>query len=246
MTDPQRARPSGRSDLVDAASQRVWDDRAGTWDEVAATGAFVGFRDAVLAELPPSGDLVALDLGCGTGLLTLPIARRFARAIGLDSSTAMLARLAGHAAREGITTIDLVHADMRQLPLDTASVDLVVSCYAFHHLTDTGKAVCLAEVRRVLRPGGRLVVVDMMFGLGIGRRDRAIIATKVRLLLAKGPAGVMRLARNAGRIAIRRWEHPSPPEWWRAELPRHGFEQVRVHDLAFEAGLAVASRGDHP
>jgi ubiquinone/menaquinone biosynthesis C-methylase UbiE len=162
------------------------------------------------------------------------------RVIAVDVSPAMLERLALHAHEQGVNGIQLVHGDMRRLPLPDASVDVVISCYAFHHLVDDGKELSAAEVYRVLRPGGRLVVVDMMFKLGLGGRDGKIVRAKVKALLRLGVPGVIRLVKNGARVARGRWEHPATLEWWQQMLERRGFADVEVRPLQFEAGLASA------
>jgi len=85
-----------------------------------------------------------------------------------------------------------------------------------------------------------MVTVDMMFRISLAARDRRIVAAKVRLLLRAGPRGVVRLARNAVRVATRRWEHPASLDWWSRTLERRGFADVRVEALEHEAGIAVA------
>ena len=217
-----------------------WDGRADGWDEVAHSPAFTRFCDAILTAAAIGPDAVVVDVGCGTGLVTLPAARMCRTAIGLDASATMLERLTEHARAAGVENVSLIHGDMRRLPLPDASVDVVVSCYAFHHLTDDGKELAAAEAFRVLRPGGRMVTVDMMFRISLAARDRRIVASKVRLLLRAGPGGVVRLVRNAFRVATRRWEHPASLEWWSQTLERRGFEDVRVEPLEHEAGLARA------
>ena len=78
------------------------------------------------------------------------------------------------AAERRITNIETITADIRSLPLPDECASVVVSNYAFHHLDHHGKQLALTEARRILRPGGRLVIADMMFGLSLRERDRQI------------------------------------------------------------------------
>jgi ubiquinone/menaquinone biosynthesis C-methylase UbiE len=188
-----------------------------------------------------SGDTV-VDLGAGTGLLTLAAARTSDNVIAVDYSQPMLDRLQKHAATVDLDRIACVRADLRELPLPDDIADVVVSSYAFHHVDDDGKALALAEARRVLRPGGRLVVLDMMFALSLRASDRRIIAAKVGAIARKGPAGFVRIARNAGRVATGRWEHPTSPESWQRLLEARQFVDVQVGMLENEAGIAFARR----
>lgn len=219
-----------------------WDSRVEAWEEVSATDSFRALRDRVLAEAAPRGDERALDLGAGTGLLTRALAPRVASVAALDISEAMLDRLDAKAAADGILNIEAVAGDMRSLPFADEEFDLVVSNYAFHHLDDEAKELALAETRRVLRPGGRLVVCDMMFSLSLQPRDRRLVLSKIRAIAARGPAGLLRIARNAGRLAMGTWEHPTPPETWEAMLRERRFDDVHVEVLRHEAGLATATR----
>jgi ubiquinone/menaquinone biosynthesis C-methylase UbiE len=239
-------RPAGgapsiaRGPVLDGSLAQTWDTRVEAWSAVCATPVFQSFRDRIVREAQLTGVETLLDLGCGTGLVALAATGHCARVIGLDVSREMLRRVAGAAlAFDGL---EFILADMRRIPLPDASVDVITSCYAFHHLGDDGKELAAAEAFRVLRPGGRLVVVDMMFALTLAPRNRRIVASKVAMLIRMGPAGVVRLARNAARMASGRWEHPASPAWWDAMLERRGFEEVSVVPLVHEAGLATCRR----
>jgi ubiquinone/menaquinone biosynthesis C-methylase UbiE len=219
-----------------------WNARVDAWEQVAASPAFLRLRDALLERARPAAGEVVLDLGCGTGLAALAAAPHCATVHALDASGDMLRRLAERAGAAGFENVELILGDMRRIPLPDRSVDLVMSNYALHHLGDDGKELAIAEALRVLRPGGRLVVVDMMFQLTLGARDRRIVAQKVALMVRAGPAGVARLVRNGWRVARGTWEHPASLEWWAQMLERRGLVAVEVVPLEHEAGLACGVR----
>ena len=219
-----------------------WDERVSAWEEVAATQSFQDLQQRILEEARPAPADVALDLGAGTGLLTIPLAKQVSEVIAVDISSAMLARLRQHADESQVTNLTCIEADLRVLPLDDDAVTLAVSNYTFHHLADADKELALAEVRRVLAPGGRLVVCDMMFSLSLAPRDRRVIIDKLAAIGRRGPGGWWRIARNVGRVAAGRWERPAPAEVWEQMLERRRFSDIRVELVEQEAGLACATR----
>ena len=219
-----------------------WDERVDAWEEVASGEAFLALRDRIveLAE-PQAGDRV-VDLGAGTGLVTLALAPCVEEVVAVDISERMLERLEAQAAADGVHNLRALEADLRHLPVDDESATLVVSNYAFHHLDDAGKELALSEARRILRPGGRLVLCDMMFSLSLKPRDRRVVLEKVVAMLKRGPAGVVRILRNAARVVAGRWEQPARPETWEEMLEARGFVDVRIELLEHEAAIATARR----
>ncbi len=130
--------------------------------------------------------------------------------------------------------------DLAHLELPDSSVDLVVSNYALHHLTNDDKVALVGRVSRWLRPGGRLVVADMMFGRGTSRRDRAIIRGKLLSLARLGPGGLWRIAKNLWRFGVRRGtEMPASPDFWRGALSASGFEAISFDPVVAEAGVVT-------
>jgi ubiquinone/menaquinone biosynthesis C-methylase UbiE len=103
-----------------------------------------------------------LDLGCGTGEMALAIARvrPGVKLIGVDGDAEVLKRADAKARVEGVE-LELHEALADRVPLPDASVDCVVSTLMFHHLEPATKRAALTEARRVLRPGGRLLVCDI-------------------------------------------------------------------------------------
>jgi SAM-dependent methyltransferase len=129
------------------------------------------------------------------------------------------------------------------LPLADASATLVVSNYCYHHLSDDDKERGLREVLRVLRPGGRVVIGDMMVRVQVtDRRSRHVIVSKIGAFLRRGPAGMLRLLKNALRLLLGRWEQPADADWWRRALERSGYTDIRVHLPEHEGGIITARR----
>lgn len=100
-----------------------------------------------------------LDLGCGTGTLSIELARAGAHVIGVDGDEDILRRAAAKAGDAGVD-VSLRAGLADSIPLPDGSVDAVVCSLLWHHLVPADKAAGLAECRRVLRPGGRLVIAD--------------------------------------------------------------------------------------
>jgi arsenite methyltransferase len=103
---------------------------------------------------------VVLDLGCGAGTDLLIAAQTAGRAIGVDMTPAMLERAAASASAMGLTNVELYESLIETLPLDDESVDLVISNGVIDLVPD--KAAAFAEIDRVLRPGGRLQLADVV------------------------------------------------------------------------------------
>lgn len=219
-----------------------WDDRVDAWEQVAGSPSFQALRDTVCERAQPQADDLVVDLGAGTGLITLALASYVDSVAAVDISPKMLERLEWHADADGVGNVRTVEGDLRSLPLEDCSATLAVSNYAFHHLEDPDKELALSEARRVLVPGGRLVVCDMMFSLSLAPRDRALLLAKVAAIARRGPAGLWRIARNAGRAAAGRWEHPAPPGVWELMLRHRHLAEIEVELLENEAGLASAVR----
>lgn len=224
-----------------------WDRHVEHAEEIARGGGFRHLRDQILDLAEPSAADVAVDVGAGTGLLSLALARQVREVWAIDISSGMTEYLRTKSASAGLDNLRVAVASAVSLPLVDASADLVVSNYCFHHLDNRGKVRAIGEVMRVLRPGGRFVFGDMMFGLALTDvRDRAVVGRKVRAMLRKGPAGVVRLAKNGARIASGSWEQPERAEWWRQTLSDAGFADVRVSVLHHEGGIASARRPAAP
>lgn len=178
--------------------------------DVLSTVTAVRRRHAQLVGLAGirAGDRV-LDLGCGTGNVALLVARTIPGAVvtGLDPDLPALRRAARKARRAGVP-LTFVRGYGQAIPLPDASVDHVVSALALHHVPDADRDATAAEVARVLRPGGRVTVLDFG-GRGHGGhsvvrshqpRSGSSVADSVRANLDDG---LVRLLAGAGLVDAR-------------------------------------------
>jgi ubiquinone/menaquinone biosynthesis C-methylase UbiE len=120
--------------------------------------------DCAVDGLSGAAESVAIDVCCGPGTFTRPLARRVKRAVGVDLTPAMLEKARSEAAREGIANIQFVCADVTALPFADGAADIVSCGYAVHHMQEPSRAV--AEMVRLLRPGGRLLLNDNIVDQG--------------------------------------------------------------------------------
>jgi ubiquinone/menaquinone biosynthesis C-methylase UbiE len=220
----------------------MWDGRTGSWHEHVNTSPhFERIRDEAVAaaRLTPTDRVV--DLGAGTGFLALAVATDVDRVVAVDLSERMLDVLADRARDLELDNVTTMASDLTTVALESASVDVVMSSYALHHLRDADKVELVARARTWLAPGGRVVIADMMFGRGRSAEDRRIIRQKITALLKKGPGGVWRVAKNLVRFGVRRGsELPASPDFWVRALERAGFVDVRYRSIVAEAGLVTA------
>lgn len=233
----------GAEALASKPGAKHWDRHVRQADELSRSPGFRELRDRILERAAPSADDRALDVGSGTGLLALALAPRCRAVWAIDIAPAMVEHLRVVVAGKGLGNVHPLVASAATLPLEDGSVELVVSNYCFHHLNEGEKRQAMAEVLRVLRPGGRFVFGDMMFGWSPGiERNREIIRAKVRAMARRGPAGYARILSNVARMMTGRGERPAPPEWWRAALLEAGFDGIEIDLLPHEGGIASAAK----
>jgi len=138
-------------------SQEFFSRAAAHWDGIRADlfgarpdlGAAFGFLDE---------DWTVGDLGCGTGPFVAAVAPFVRRVIAVDQSRAMLA--SARRRLRGLDNVELRSGDLEALPIEDGELDAAAVVLVLHYAVDPART--LAETRRVLRPGGRLLVVDMV------------------------------------------------------------------------------------
>ena len=132
-------------------SQEFFSSSAGQWDRLRDELFGDRVHLAALAALA-DGDWVVGDLGCGTGQVSAALAPFVAQVIAVDASAAMLQAAKRRLA--GLDNIDLRRGELEALPIDDDRLDVATLMLVLHHVPEPEKA--LAEVARVLKPGGRV------------------------------------------------------------------------------------------
>jgi SAM-dependent methyltransferase len=143
--------------------------------------------------LPP---LDVADIGCGDGYLTLEMSRWARLVYGIDRSDQVLERAKSLASRRQVSNVEWKLGDLSRLPLRDGAVDLAMLSQSLHHAADPEQA--LSEAVRILRPGGRLLVLDL--------REHTQQWVRARLgdqHLGFGDEALEQLLRDAGLLNVR-------------------------------------------
>jgi ArsR family transcriptional regulator len=161
--DPVFAADRERLDAVKRghaeAARRYFADNAAAWDTIRALHVKDDVVEKAMIEALGGRTFDAmLDLGTGTGRMLELFHPCYRRAVGIDASTDMLAVARANLDRAGIANAQVRLGDIQHLPFGRNAFDLVTIHQVLHYLADPERA--LAEAARVLRPGGRLLVVD--------------------------------------------------------------------------------------
>ncbi|MGA3344786.1 MAG: metalloregulator ArsR/SmtB family transcription factor [Terracidiphilus sp.] len=116
-----------------------------------------GLAEALLRLMPP---MVIADLGSGEGAFAFLLAERAKKVIAVDTSARMIEVAREQALRHGIENVEYRLGDMEEIPIDDAAVDLVFFSQSLHHALHPERAI--QEARRILSPGGRIVILDLV------------------------------------------------------------------------------------
>jgi len=139
-------------------AQVFFDQVAGRFDRSYGPGRSWQAFGQMLLRIMPS--LVVADLGAGEGLLSELLARRARKVIAVDNSEKIVAFGAAKAKKNGIKNLEFRLGDLEEPPIEPQSVDLVILSQALHHAKDPARAIAAAH--RILRPGGQLMILDLL------------------------------------------------------------------------------------
>jgi ArsR family transcriptional regulator len=168
-------------------SQAFFAGAAAEWDQLRGELYGQAFSQAAMMALIPP-DLVVADLGCGAGPVAAALAPCVKQLIGVDNSPAML-----KAARQrtaGMANVDLRRGNLEHLPIDDAACDAALLLLALTYVAEPLAVV--REMSRILKPGGRAIVVDLLphdredFARRMGQNRLGFSADEIKSLLSAG------------------------------------------------------------
>jgi ArsR family transcriptional regulator len=137
--------------------RRYFDELAGKFGRQYVPGrSWKGIAEALLKLMPP---MVIADLGAGEGTISQLMAQRAKRVIAIDNSEKMVEFGAALARKHHIANLEYRLGDLEDVPIRTGTVDLAFLSQALHHASHPERAI--AEARRILKPGGRIAVLDL-------------------------------------------------------------------------------------
>lgn len=146
------------TELTAARVKAFFDEVASDWD----TMRLAYYDERVIEHMTAAADLnkamTIADVGVGTGFVAAGLAGRVAQVMGIDDSSGMLAVAERNLKELGVTNVELRRGGLAALPLDDDSVDAAFANMVLHHAIDP--AVMLAEMTRIVRPGGTVAICD--------------------------------------------------------------------------------------
>jgi ArsR family transcriptional regulator len=139
-------------------TRAFFDEVAGRFGRSYVPGkSWKAIAETLLRLMPP---MAIADLGAGEGAFSLLLAQRATRVIAVDSSARMVAVGKAQAKKQGVKNLEYRLGDMEEVPIDDRAVDLVFFSQSLHHALHPDRA--LAEAHRILKPGGRIAILDLV------------------------------------------------------------------------------------
>ncbi len=144
---------------MDSEGVKAYFEQVSTqWDDMRSSFYNADVIEALAERARVTADSRVVDVGTGTGFVAAGLAGRVATVLGVDNSPAMLAVAGENLAALGAGNVTLVEGDLDDLPLADDSADVAVANMVLHHAPDP--AAMLAEMTRVVRPGGAIAITD--------------------------------------------------------------------------------------
>lgn len=177
-----------------ATSEAFFAGAAGRWDKLRDELYGRSFATQALLALLPEQAVVA-DLGCGTGAVAAQLAPWVGRVIGVDSSAAMLKAAARRTGQ--MDNVELRRGDLTSIPIEDRSCDAAMLLLVLSYVTEPQQA--LREMARILKPGGRMVLVDLLahdredFAQKMGQQTLGFELDHVRTLLGEAGLKITRM-----------------------------------------------------
>jgi ubiquinone/menaquinone biosynthesis C-methylase UbiE len=140
-------------------SRNYFESVAGDWERIRQSYFDDRVTSLAIEKLLPR-NLTLADIGCGTGSLTFELARFARKVIGVDLSSEMLRRARAIAKERELANVEFRQGDVLKLPLESHSLDAAFCVMVLHFLPDPARAI--AGLCRVVRPGGSVILVDLV------------------------------------------------------------------------------------
>ncbi len=152
------ASPEKQLQHIETHERDYFEQIAPTWDDYVASAYEVELQERLTRLLPWQQEMTVLDVGTGTGYLAGMMAPLVGEVIGVDCAPAMLTRAGEKMVQAGYQHVSFREGMAEHLPLATGSVDVAMCHMLLHHVVSP--RTVLAELRRVVRPGGYVVIID--------------------------------------------------------------------------------------
>lgn len=139
-------------------SENHFDTKAADWDKKKQRLELAAAVSSAIAKLPLTDDMVAMDFGCGTGLISLPLAKKLGRIVAFDSSAGMIEVVQQKIAELKLDNLETVMGDITTTQF-THSFDLIFTSMTLHHIVDTHSVI--SRFSQLIKPGGLLAIADL-------------------------------------------------------------------------------------
>jgi ubiquinone/menaquinone biosynthesis C-methylase UbiE len=189
-----------------------------------------------------------LDVACGPGFVAMAFAPKCRAVVGIDATDRLIARARAEAARRGLGNVAFMLGNVERMPFASGEFDVASCRFAFHHFARP--RVVLAEMARVLRPGGRMVIVDMTTSDDPAKSDyhnrierlcdpshaRALPISEWERLLADAGLKITHRGGRETHYDLESWmAHGGPPPALRAQI----YEMMEASLQTDRSGLKV-------